>query len=194
MHMGMSMMPLSPNRPAQFPSPQQAYNMPYKDYPNPRTNGRPHLSTIEIPSTSYSTPVSPSSGGRAHSISPGGRSANTSSGSSRSTTTTIATSKSEVSVHASKNWRKAFSLGSISGRSKSPKSPDSNEIRGWWEDPDDPVHQLHRAAPAMVELWRDGNVRRRLGEKRLRLEESAGFYLDEIPRITAMKYIPTDGE
>jgi len=95
----------------------------------------------------------------------------------------------EIVVHTSTNWKKAFSLGS---KSKSPKSAHTGEIEGWWEDPEDPVHTLNACAPAMQELWRDPQVRKRLQEKRLRLEESSGFYLDEIPRITAKKYIPTD--
>ncbi|KAJ7916969.1 guanine nucleotide binding protein, alpha subunit [Mycena leptocephala] len=78
--------------------------------------------------------------------------------------------------------------------SKSPKSEYSDEIQGWWEDPDDPVHTLHACAPYMQEMWRDPSVRRCLQEKRIRLEESSGFFLDEIPRITAKKYIPTDAD
>ncbi|KAF8963893.1 guanine nucleotide binding protein, alpha subunit [Flammula alnicola] len=97
----------------------------------------------------------------------------------------------EIVVHTSRNWKKTFALGS---KSKSPKSPHSGEIEGWWEDPDDPVHTLNACAPTMQELWRDPQVRKRLQEKRLRLEESSGFYLDEIPRITAKKYIPTDAD
>ncbi|KDR85504.1 hypothetical protein GALMADRAFT_234415 [Galerina marginata CBS 339.88] len=97
----------------------------------------------------------------------------------------------EIVVHTSTNWKKAFALGS---KSKSPKSAHSGEIEGWWEDPDDPVHTLNACAPAMQELWRDQQVRKRLQEKRLRFEESSGFYLDEIPRITAKKYIPTDAD
>ncbi|KAF8807879.1 G-alpha-domain-containing protein [Phlegmacium glaucopus] len=98
---------------------------------------------------------------------------------------------SEVMVHTSTNWKKMFALGS---RSRSPKSPHSGEIEGWWEDPDDPVHVLNACGPTMSELWRDRQVRARLEEKRLRLEESSGFYLDEISRITAKKYFPTDAD
>jgi hypothetical protein len=29
---------------------------------------------------------------------------------------------------------------------KSPKSPHSGELEGWWEDPDDPVHILNKCA------------------------------------------------
>jgi guanine nucleotide-binding protein alpha-1 subunit len=61
------------------------------------------------------------------------------------------------------------------GRSKSPKSPHSGEIEGWWEDPDDPVHVLNACGPAMSDLWRDKQVRARLEEKHLRLEESSGL-------------------
>ncbi|KAF8641106.1 hypothetical protein AX17_000749 [Amanita inopinata Kibby_2008] len=98
----------------------------------------------------------------------------------------------EVSVHTSKNWKKAFSMAL--NRSKSPKSQHSGEIEGWWEDPDDPVHVLNACAPAMLELWRDSAVRQRLREEGIFLEDTSGFYLDEIPRITAKKYIPTDAD
>jgi len=97
----------------------------------------------------------------------------------------------EIAVHTSTNWKRAFTLGS---KSKSPKSAHTGEIEGWWEDPEDPVHTLNACAPAMLELWRDPQVKRHLQEKRIRLEESSGFYLDEIPRITAKKYIPTDSD
>ncbi|KAJ7594350.1 guanine nucleotide binding protein, alpha subunit [Mycena floridula] len=99
--------------------------------------------------------------------------------------------KKEVTVHTSTNWKKPFALGN---KSKSPKSAHSGEIEGWWEDPEDPVHPLNACAPTMLELWRDERVRKRLQEKRLRLQESSGFYLDDIPRITAKKYIPTDAD
>lgn len=70
------------------------------------------------------------------------------------------------------NWKIAFPLG---GKSKSPKSAYTREIEGWWEDPDDPVHTLHAAAPAMLELWRDEAVRSQLREKKIWIEESSGL-------------------
>ncbi|KAJ4470929.1 guanine nucleotide binding protein, alpha subunit [Lentinula aciculospora] len=144
----------------------------------PTSNGRP-APTIMIPqnsslSQSQSLPVSPTSY-----LSP-----------TRSSGSSTWKGK-EVTVHTSTNWRKAFPLG---GKSKSPKSAHSGEIEGWWEDPDDPVHILNACAPAIQELWKDPNVRQRLEEKKIRLEESAGFYLNEIPRITAKKYIPTNDD
>lgn len=95
----------------------------------------------------------------------------------------------EVVIHNNNtNWKKAFSLG----RSRSPKNPHGGELEGWWEDVNDPVHVLNACAPAMQELWHDAHVRDRLEEKRLRLEESSGFFLDDIRRITALMYIPKD--
>ncbi|KAF5312720.1 hypothetical protein D9619_002690 [Psilocybe cf. subviscida] len=96
----------------------------------------------------------------------------------------------EIVIHTSRNWKKPFALG----KAKSPKSPHTGEIEGWWEDPEDPVHVLNACAPTMLEMWRDPQVRKVLQEKRLRLEETSGFYLEEIPRITAKKYIPTDAD
>jgi hypothetical protein len=77
----------------------------------------------------------------------------------------------EIVVHTSRNWKKPFALGN----KKSPLSPHSGEIEGWWEDPNDPVHILNACAPAMQEMWRDKQVRKLLQEKRLRLEESSGL-------------------
>ncbi|KAJ3784066.1 guanine nucleotide binding protein, alpha subunit [Lentinula aff. detonsa] len=144
------------------------------------SNGRP-TPTITIPQTNFlsqsqSLPVSPTSY-------PSPTPSNGPPSNSRK--------GKEVTVHSSTNWRKTFGLG---GKSKSPKSAHSGEIEGWWEDPDDPVHALNACAPAIQELWKDPNVRQRLDEKRIRLEESAGFYLNEIPRITAKKYIPTNDD
>ncbi|KAK0434038.1 guanine nucleotide binding protein, alpha subunit [Armillaria borealis] len=165
------------------PDEDEATHLAWQPFPNSSSlpnypasgNGRP-APTIAIPQIkpSVSSPVSP-----VGDISPGG-----SSGSQPS-------KGKEVSVHTSINWKKTFALG---GKSKSPKSAHSGEIEGWWEDPEDPVHALNACAPAMQELWKDPKVRQRLQEKRLRLEESSGFYLDEIPRITAKKYIPTDAD
>ncbi|KAJ7109878.1 guanine nucleotide binding protein, alpha subunit [Mycena epipterygia] len=151
---------------------------PYAAFADPGQNGRP-TPTILIPPTKQVSTPSPLNG------------AASSSTSSPTSSTGSKSKGSEVAIHTSTNWKKAFSLGS---RSKSPKSAHSGEIEGWWEDPDDPVHTLHACAPCMQDMWRDPNVRQRLREKRIRLEESSGFYLDEIPRITAKKYIPTDAD
>ncbi|RDX44290.1 G-alpha-domain-containing protein [Lentinus brumalis] len=102
----------------------------------------------------------------------------------------VVSSTHELAVRTGSNWKKHFALGKI----QSPKSAHSGELEGWWEDPTDPVHVLNRCAPVMNELWRDPKVHQRLAERHIRLEESSGFYLDEIDRITAKMYFPTDDD
>ncbi|KAK2464764.1 hypothetical protein APHAL10511_003182 [Amanita phalloides] len=103
------------------------------------------------------------------------------------------TGEREVTVHTSKNWKQTFSMA-FANRSKNPKNAHSGEIEGWWEDPEDPVHIINACAPAMLDLWHDPVVRQRLKEEGIFLEDTSGFFLDEILRITAKKYIPTDAD
>ncbi|KAG6857303.1 hypothetical protein H0H87_006496 [Tephrocybe sp. NHM501043] len=139
----------------------------YLDYPTLPRNGIRPAPTISIPQNTFSaSPISPSNGfvsGYNYTFPP---------------SSTASRSKGkEVSVHASVSWKRPFTFG---GKSKSPKTPNSGEIEGWWEDPDDPVHALHACSSAMKELWRDPRVRQRLREKRLRLEETSGLYVFSI--------------
>ncbi|OSD01148.1 G-alpha-domain-containing protein [Trametes coccinea BRFM310] len=105
-------------------------------------------------------------------------------------TSMMSSGSNELSVRTGYNWKKPFALSRI----QSPKTPDSGEVQGWWEDPNDPVHTLNACRAAMSDLWRDPKVRHRLEEKRIRLEESSGFFLDDVDRITALMYFPTDDD
>ena len=80
----------------------------------------------------------------------------------------------ELSVRAASGWKKHLALPLLS---QSQKVEHSGELRGWWENPNDPVHVIHRCAPAMIQLWKDPKVRQKLSERRLRLEESSGLYV-----------------
>lgn len=123
-------------------------------------NGRPAPFITIPPTRATSSPLSPLSPSTSL-PSPGG-SSNSSSKSKNA----------EVSVHHTSNWKKAFSLGS---RIKSPKSAHTNEVEGWWDDPNDPVHVLNACAQPMLALWKDASVKQRLREKQIRLEESGGL-------------------
>lgn len=98
------------------------------------------------------------------------------------------TPRGEYAVRTTSNWKRAFTLR----RSRSKRV--STTPISWWDDPSDPVHVLDRCRDAMVRLWGDEWVRRRLVEKRVRLQESSGFYLDQIERITGKDYSPTDDD
>jgi guanine nucleotide-binding protein alpha-1 subunit len=136
--------------------------------------GRP-LPTVYIPQQTHqsqrslSSPVSPvtasTSSSQSLQLSPSSNGSHTTSSSGKS-------KLREVAVHTTTNWKKAFALGM---KSRSPKSAHTGEIAGWWEDPEDPVHVLNSCAPAMLDLWRDPAVRKRLSQKRLRLQESSGL-------------------
>jgi guanine nucleotide-binding protein subunit alpha len=45
-----------------------------------------------------------------------------------------------------------------------------------------------------MQLWHDPAVRRLLHARAIQLEHEAGFFLDELERVTALDYEPTDCE
>lgn len=126
---------------------------------------------VRIPQQSYSSPVSPVS---AASTSYSQHSPSSSNGSG-------IMKKQEMAVRHATNWKKAFTLG---GKSKKSKSEHTGEIAGWWDDPDDPVHLINACAPTMLDLWRDRSVRQLLDEKNIRLEEGSGLYVLIYPVFT----------
>lgn len=131
-----------------LPLSQNHQAWPYNNETSPTSTGwgQP-IPRISIPSGSRSSPASP-------------------------TSLASMSNHQELTVPTTFNWKKAFALGKI----QSPKSAYSGgELQGWWEDPDDPVHVLHRCSSIIVELWRDPKVTQKLKEKRLRLEESSGL-------------------
>ena len=77
----------------------------------------------------------------------------------------------EPSVRTTSKWKQHFGLNKIAGQ----KNEQSGELPGWWEDPEDPVHIINHCAPYISQLWRDQQVRQKLSEKRIRLEESSGL-------------------
>lgn len=76
--------------------------------------------------------------------------------------------RGECTVRTNSNWKHAFT-------SRRSRSKFSSTTYSWWEDSSDPVHILDRSRDAMVRLWKDGWVRHRLAEKRVRLQESSGL-------------------
>lgn len=98
--------------------------------------------------------------------------------------------KAEVTVNNRVNWKKALNKFTSRNNTDSLVS----EADGWWNDPSDPCHVLVQCRPYIEQLWNDPIVRNELARKRLRLEESSGFYLDSLSRITDVRYIPDDDD
>ncbi|PCH44780.1 G-alpha-domain-containing protein [Wolfiporia cocos MD-104 SS10] len=46
----------------------------------------------------------------------------------------------------------------------------------------------------MMTLWKDSTVKSVLKKRKIRLEESPGFFLDELERVASLKYTPSDDD
>ncbi|KAJ7512413.1 guanine nucleotide binding protein, alpha subunit [Mycena galericulata] len=104
----------------------------------------------------------------------------------------------EIFVRPGNRWKGVGAAG-MGARSKSPAS----EVRFATLRPTlptparpdpDPQTTLHALAPAMRGLWTDPGVRAALKRRRIRLEEGPGFFLNDLERVTALNYLPTDDD
>ncbi|KDR68389.1 hypothetical protein GALMADRAFT_78688 [Galerina marginata CBS 339.88] len=62
------------------------------------------------------------------------------------------------------------------------------------ETPDEPQEVLHSCRRDMIQLWNDDGIRDILRRRKIRLEEASGFFLDDLERVTSLKYMPTDDD
>ncbi|KAF5383149.1 hypothetical protein D9615_005013 [Tricholomella constricta] len=62
------------------------------------------------------------------------------------------------------------------------------------ETPDEPQEVLHQCRKDMMMLWNDDIVREILIRKKVRLEELPGFFLNDLERVTSLRYMPTDDD
>ncbi|KAI0634833.1 G-alpha-domain-containing protein [Trametes polyzona] len=53
---------------------------------------------------------------------------------------------------------------------------------------------LHHCRSDMAALWGDPVVRQILRRRKIRLEESPGFYLNDLERVTSLSYMPSDDD
>ncbi|TBU61057.1 G-alpha-domain-containing protein [Dichomitus squalens] len=53
---------------------------------------------------------------------------------------------------------------------------------------------LHHCRTDIVTLWNDPVVRQILRRRKIRLEESPGFYLNDLDRVTSLQYFPSDDD
>ncbi|EJD05576.1 G-alpha-domain-containing protein [Fomitiporia mediterranea MF3/22] len=59
---------------------------------------------------------------------------------------------------------------------------------------DETTAVLHSCRHDIMELWRDPTVREVLRKKKIRLEEQPGFFLNDLERVTSLKYMPSDDD
>ncbi|KAL4251985.1 P-loop containing nucleoside triphosphate hydrolase [Abortiporus biennis] len=60
------------------------------------------------------------------------------------------------------------------------------------ETPDESQSIIHECRHDIMALWNDHTVRSVLKKRKIRLEESPGFFLDDLERVTSLKYLPSD--
>ncbi|KAK7042966.1 hypothetical protein VNI00_008703 [Paramarasmius palmivorus] len=93
----------------------------------------------------------------------------------------------EVAINSAMPWKDVFGK-LVSSRRQSESSEDIID----WDDPTDPGRVLHECADDMKRLWKHSAVQELLDKQNLRLEEMAGFFLDELDEVTSERYIPTN--
>ncbi|KAH9485212.1 Guanine nucleotide-binding protein alpha-4 subunit [Psilocybe cubensis] len=95
----------------------------------------------------------------------------------------------EIAINSTAQWKGAFGRLMATARASMDSAADID-----FEDPKDPGVILHACAEDIIQLWNDPTVKELLKAKKIRLESMAGFFLDSIPRITALRYVPTDDD
>ncbi|RDB30429.1 Guanine nucleotide-binding protein alpha-4 subunit [Hypsizygus marmoreus] len=109
----------------------------------------------------------------------------------------------EIFVRPGAGWKGALSKArvnypSYSGSNESPPSPETGRPTSagntGLETPDEPQEVLHSCRKDMIMLWNDEVVREILNRKKVRLEELPGFFLNDLERVTSLKYMPTDDD
>lgn len=84
--------------------------------------------------------------------------------------------------------------GSASGNSSGSESGNGSALGSAEADgPDEVQETLSALCGDMIQLWQDAGVREVLKRRKIRLEEGSGFFLNDLPRVTSLKYLPSDG-
>ncbi|KIJ27354.1 hypothetical protein M422DRAFT_271497 [Sphaerobolus stellatus SS14] len=76
----------------------------------------------------------------------------------------------------------------------SPTSPTGNGRPHTQGDWDEPTEVVYNCREEMMALWEDLTVREVLKRRKVRVEESPGFFLDDMERITEANYMPSDDD
>lgn len=112
----------------------------------------------------------------------------------------------ELAINSTTQWKGAFGRLIATARAS---FESSTEIE--YEAPNDAGVILHACSEDIIKLWNDPTVKMLLKAQKVRLEDMGGLcvirtfcgslitltdisFLDSIERVTALRYVPTDGE
>ncbi|KAH6909393.1 guanine nucleotide binding protein, alpha subunit [Coprinopsis sp. MPI-PUGE-AT-0042] len=106
----------------------------------------------------------------------------------------------EIFVRPGPGWRGALSRARVNypgysenGASNGYGRPTSAGNTGL-ETQDEPQDVLNVLRNDLIQLWKDPLVREILRRKKIKLEEGSGFFLDDLERVTSLKYMPSDDD
>jgi len=91
--------------------------------------------------------------------------------------------RTELTVNSRSTWKSAFKKWTKGG---------VEEID--FDDPTDPGRVLFACRDDITALWTDPVVRQILEIARVRPQDQGGYYLDDLTRVAAEKYIPTNDD
>ncbi|KAJ8087641.1 hypothetical protein PM082_006475 [Marasmius tenuissimus] len=109
----------------------------------------------------------------------------------------------EVFVRPGAGWKGALSKArvhfpskSVSGSEEDSSGSDRPASAGTagTETADEPQEVLHQCRRDIMALWHDEHVRTILARRKIRLEEFPGFFLNDLERVTSLKYMPTEDD
>ncbi|KAH8116185.1 G-alpha-domain-containing protein [Phellopilus nigrolimitatus] len=97
----------------------------------------------------------------------------------------------EIFVRPGTAWKGFVARGKGMGGVR-PQTPGSGP---WTMDlQDEPTAVLHECRHDLMDLWRNPAVKEVLRKRKIRLEEQPGFFLNDLGRIAAPNYMPSDDD
>ena len=109
---------------------------------------------------------------------------------SKQLTQSVEVSK-EPMVHSYVAWMKHFGYKSSSPGASPSQAPSPVSTVGWHFE-DEAERVINLCKDDIAALWDDKIVRGLLRERKVRLELEGGFFLDDLDRVCALNYEPTD--
>ncbi|KAF8716084.1 hypothetical protein AX14_012437 [Amanita brunnescens Koide BX004] len=106
----------------------------------------------------------------------------------------------EVFVRANQGWKGALTRARVTNASISESDESVSDRRATSlgdvgvETPDEAQEVIHACRDDMIQLWHDESVRETLRRKKIRLEECSGFFLNDLERVTSLRYVPSDDD
>ncbi|KAF8626653.1 hypothetical protein AX15_004744 [Amanita polypyramis BW_CC] len=97
---------------------------------------------------------------------------------------------SEFSIHSSNGWKSAL----YKLRARSGSDPLENNERVAIDLSDDLIEAFVSCQEAIKELWEDPVIHEMLNRRKIRFEDTPGFFLNDAERIASWNYQPTDDD